>query len=274
MICQVIKILVKNQLLACELTGSETQDDKVIVNIVNTWRSRITRFKQKTNQTIYFNRKTPEIADSFFIKLEGRLVTMQLKLYSKENQQGVLVYDSGVRYVSYLIPLGTWRVGIDAYGATVNNADDALVHYFDPVIYQSGEIIINEKSETDYLDVHFVTLGQSFNPNRGMDYGSALKPNFGKVGRRTLGGSVLDIGSSMKWRELSISFSDMETADQIKLWNEIQETGGKGVFVDPYPNNKNSAFEQQHAFIANVDTSAFKYTGVNEHSLELNFVEI
>jgi len=272
--CETIKILIKNQLLDCVVSGSETQDEKGVGNITDTWRSRITRFKEKTDQLIYFNRTIPEIADSFFIKLDGKLVTMQLRLYSNENQTGKVVYDSGVKYVSYLIPLGMWRVGMDAYGATVNNADDALVHYFNPVIYRSGEIIINEKSQSEYLDVHFITIGQSFSPDRGIDYGAALNPNFGKIGRRTLGGSFLDVGSHIKWRELSVSFSSMTTQDQIRLWNEMQETKGKGVFINPYPENKNTAFEQQHAFIADASTSGFKYLGLNEHALEINFTEV
>ncbi len=271
--CKTIRILIKNQLLDAEISGDETQNGKGLDNAINTWRSRFTRFKSTRNQSIKFNRDTPEIADSFFIKMNGKLITARLILYKGENQTGGISHDSGIKYVSYLIPLGTWRVGMDAYGATVNNANDAIVYYFDPTIYQSAEIIVNEKSASDYLDVHFMTLGQSFAPERGISFGGSLAQSFNQADRRTRGGSLLSTGNKSHWRESSASLDSLTTSDRIRLFNELQETGGKGAFINPYPDDKNSAFEQQNAFIGNLSTSGYGHISVDEHSTELIFRE-
>jgi len=277
MTCENIRILIKNQMLSATITGDKTQAGKPLKNIVNTWRSRFARFDENESQSILFDRINPEIADTFYLKMDGKLVTARLLLYAGNRQTGKIVHDSGVKYVSYLIPLGLWRVGIDAYGATVNNADNILVQYFDkPVIYRSGRIICNEKSpkEGADLDVYFAALGQSFVPQTGANFGAVLTPNFSQSDRRTRGGSLLSVGNKAKWRELSVSFAKLSTQERVRYWNDLQETGGKGAFINLYPDNDNVAFEQQNAFIANIVPSGFSHNDVDIHALEQTFREV
>ena len=208
-------------------TGSVAEATMPVTNLQNEYRGRPMR-RTGTAMTIKGNRTTVKYASAFALawhNLPGN-GDYQLRLYDDENQGGNQVYDSGVLTVATPIPLGVWKMGIDALGATY---EEQSIHpsiaalFFDAVAYKSFQLNINAPSVTDF-DIGRLFLGHAFRPLINYSYGAPFTTIDPSEHVRT-GGSSLPTITRDAYRETEIDLRHLDRAERERMSYEQNRLG-------------------------------------------------
>lgn len=177
--------------------------------------------------------------------------TARIELLNK----GIVVRDTGLKPLADLIPLGLFRAGIDAWGATYNDKIPVTVStfWFPTTTVTGYRITLSDANSAGYLQVGRVIAGLSFSPLINPSYGLTLEWRETVQHRRTEGGSVRSIGEGLA-RYLSFDLDAMTEADRTKMTTELVKRGKSAdVFISVYP-EQGGVKEVEHAFLARRDT--------------------
>lgn len=192
------------------------------------------------------------------------------------------VYDTGTVGTGEIgagdiIPAGTWRAGIDKYGATYNNLLEPqhLDLWFSAVTFDSYQIIVTDTGNADgFLQIGQIMLGEAFEPSVNMSYGLNLEWIEQTEHHRTDGGSLRSEGTHAAHRRLRIGLDWLNDADRSKLVTELFSAGKRAdVYITAYPGD-GGLLEIEHAFVARrMSDLGFTHPFFNNWKTQLIFEE-
>ncbi len=137
------------------------------------------------------------------------------------------------------IPAGTWRAGIDPFGASYNDRLSQPLTIIDvPTTPCTGyRVTLDDPDNTDTaMEVWRIVAGLVFEGEYGPSYGVKLDWVDPGKAQRSAGRTRRVIGGGDPWRELTVSLDFLNEEDRSRLLLELAQVGiGGDVFVDCYP---------------------------------------
>ncbi|MGO2241130.1 MAG: hypothetical protein ACTH5D_05165 [Halomonas sp.] len=165
---------------------------------------------------------------------------------------GNVVYDSGEKIASELIPLGTWRVGIDPWGGQDLTELPRVqsTTWTAERIADSYRITLDNPDNADgYLQVERIFAGAAYSPVFNVSYGVSLEWQDFAEHQRTEGNSLRTIGEGSA-RLLTFNLDYLDRNDMAKLSRALLRVGKRqDIYVSTYP-EWGGFLEAEHAFVA------------------------
>jgi len=165
---------------------------------------------------------------------------------------GEVVYDSGDVIAANIIPIGTWRAGIDPWGAE-NLAELPTVQYnvwTSSTLVDGYRITLKDPDNPDgYLEVSRIFAGVSYSPQINPQYGLSLEWQDFSENQRTESGSLRTVGAGTA-RRLTFDLGHLDDVELTRLSREMLRSGkGRDLYVSVYP-GAGGMMEAEHAFVA------------------------
>lgn len=259
-------LLIDNAWLGAALSATPAIAD--LENTQQLRRGTLALTASNSSQVINFDFSQPQTVSMFWAALATD-ADMTLELFGGANQSGALLFSAALPKGRY-IPAGTWRAGVDAFGAYDSLFSSYRPYYFTAVSAQSGRLTITSASPS-VKAIPLVVLGDAWQPDYGASIGMAVSLKSSAQTVRTRGGSLAQLGLDKRWRELALDLARLTGAERVDFYNRLAVAGGFGVLVDALPADS-SELRVQHLLLANVQAD-FVNNG-SYHSAKLTFVEI
>lgn len=192
-------------------------------------------------------------------------------------RDGSVVYDSGDMIAAELIPLGIWRVGLDAWGAEdLTELPTVQFNVWTEQIPIDGyRITINDAANPDgYIKIDRIIAGVGYSPEYNPAYGLQLEWQDFSENRRTESGSLRTVGSGMA-RRVSFDLSFMSKNGLQGLSQELLRVGkGRDIYISIYPESL-GMLEAEHAFVARRSSNyGHSHSFYNNWESSLEFEEV
>lgn len=191
---------------------------------------------------------------------------------------GAVVYDSGLVASSDVIPLGTFRFGVDPWGATTTGAIPIQqVAFWVPTTLATGYRITlsDESNPAGALEIGRIIAGETFSPKFNLSYDLELEYQEASEHRRTEGGSLRTVGDDSLARRLPINLDFIEPHDRRRLTDQLLRIGKRGdVYISVFPES-GGLDEAEYAFMARRDNNyAHTHNFYNNWTSQLTWLEV
>lgn len=188
-----------------------------------------------------------------------------------------VVFDSDVRYVSTLIPIGQWRAGIDPWGgADLTQLPTVQFSVSTESTLATGyRITLNDPGNPDgYLEISRIFTGYSYSPEYNLSYGVSLTWEDFAQHRRTESGSLHTVGQG-EARKLTFDLAHLSQSEQILLSRTmLRSAKGRDIYVSIYP-GAGGLKEAEHAFVGRRESPyGHQHTHFNNWQSSLEIWEI
>lgn len=243
-----IRMIINNE--HDEATLTATSEAMPVAYTQRSGRSYVWRSTDTADQTITASFTTPTYVSAVVVYDHNltSLSTIQVEYLL----DGQVVYDSGEIVAAEIIPLGTWRAGIDPWGAE-DLTELPTVQYTvwtSATLVDGYRITIKDPANPDgYLQVSRIFAGITYSPEINPDYGLTLEWQDFAENRRTESGSMRTVGEGTA-RRLTFDLSYLSRTEQGRMTQQLLGSGkGKDVYVSVYPETGGMQ-EAEHSFVA------------------------
>lgn len=243
-----IRMIINNE--HDEATLTATSEAMPVAYTQRSGRSYVWRSTDTADQTITASFTTPTYVSGVVVYNHNLTASGVVRV--EYLLDGQVVYDSGDVIAANIIPIGTWRAGIDPWGAE-DLTELPTVQYniwTSATLVDGYRITIKDPANPDgYLQVSRIFAGVSYSPQLNPKYGLSLEWQDLSANQRTESGSLRTVGEGTA-RRLTFDLSYLDNAELTRLSREMLRSGkGQDLYVSVYP-GAGGMMEAEHAFVA------------------------
>lgn len=152
-----------------------------------------------------------------------------------------VVYDSGLVPTALLIPAGTWRAGVDPWGATYDdqlpgNLPQTVLWLPSLVLATSYRITVTGGDEDGYIEIGRIMVGEYWSPEDNMSWSPQIEWRESGEHLITEGGSLRTVGVGDLRREIAFDLDWLAETDRSRLISLLGRAGmGADLLISLYP---------------------------------------
>lgn len=176
--------------------------------------------------------------------------TFRLELFANANQDGALIYDTGVLNAMPQITFGDWdwRIQPVVSSALDSWATKYTQHWFEPKFARSYRLTVSDElNEAGHLDLTRIYMGRHYVPAVNFSYGSQFAFGSSETQLRTEDGGLFSQASEV-WRKVQFALEHLNEADRPGFIAAMRHVKlSRDWFISLYPDQAGQK-EIEHSF--------------------------